>query len=55
MIKILTDDVELLKEVCKSLSYSLIMAEGGAFRYIASDDEIADCLRDEGLKVEVEK
>lgn len=53
MIKILTDDVELLKNVCKSLAYDFIMAEGGEFRYVASDNEIADCLRDEGLEVEV--
>lgn len=29
MIKILTDDVELLKDVCESLAYSLIMTSGG--------------------------
>jgi hypothetical protein len=55
MIKILTDDVELLKDACKSLAYSLIMTSGEAFRFTVSADEIADCLRDEGLKVEVEK
>lgn len=55
MIKILTDDVELLKNVCESLAYSLIMASGGAFRFTVSADEIADCLRDEGLKVEVKE
>lgn len=53
MIKILTDDIELLKEVCKSLAYSLIIAEENEFGYIVQDDEIADCLRDEGLEVEV--
>lgn len=55
MIKILTDNVELLKEVCKSLAYDLIMAEGGEFRYIASDNEIADCLKNEGLEVEIKE
>ena len=55
MIKILTDDVELLKDVCESLAYSLIMTSGGAFRFTVSADEIADCLRDEGLEVEVEE
>lgn len=53
MIKILTDDIELLKEACESLAYRLIIAKGSAFRYTVSDDEIADCLRCEGLKVEV--
>ena len=55
MIKILTDDVELLKEVCETLAYNLIMAEGGEFRYYTiSDDEISNCLKCKGLKVEVE-
>ena len=55
MIKILTDNVELLKEACESLAYDLIMEDGSEFRYTVSDDEIADCLRCEGLKVEVEE
>ena len=56
MIKILTDDVELLKDVCESLAYDLIMAEGGEFRYYTvSDDEISDCLKCEGLEVEVKE
>lgn len=55
MIKILTDDVELLKEACESLAYSLIMIEGNAFRYTISDNEIAYYLRCEGLEVEVEE
>ena len=53
MIKILTDDVELLKEVCRNLAYSLIIAEENEFGYIVSDNEIADCLKYKGLKVEV--
>lgn len=55
MIKILTDDVELLKDVCESLAYSLIMASGEAFRFTISADEVVDCLRNEGLEVEVEE
>lgn len=55
MIKILTDDVELLKEACESLAYDLIMAEGCEFRYTVSDNEISDCLKCEGLEVEVEE
>ena len=55
MVKILTDDVELLKDVCESLAYSLIMASGVAFRFTVSENKIADCLRDEGLKVEVKE
>lgn len=55
MIKILTDDIELLKDACKSLAYSLIMATEEEFKFTISEDEIADCLRDEGLKVEVKK
>ena len=43
MIKILTDDVELLKDVCESLAYDLTMAKGSQFRYTVSDDEISDC------------
>lgn len=55
MIKILTDDVELLKETCESLAYDLIMAKGSQFRYTVSDDEISDCLKCEGLDVEVKE
>lgn len=55
MIKILTDDVELLKEACKSLARNLIMLEGSVFRYTVSDNEIADYLRCKGLEVEVEE
>ena len=55
MIKILTDDVELLKDVCESLAYDLIMAKGSQFRYTVSDDEISDCLKCEGLEVEVKE
>lgn len=55
MLKILTDDVELLKETCESLAYDLIMEDGSDFRYTVSDDEIADYLRSEGLEVEVKE
>ena len=44
MIKILTDDIELLKEVCESLAYDLIMECDSDFRYDVSDNEMADCL-----------
>lgn len=53
MIRIKTDDAELLKEACESLAWRV------AYFYlnpcIRSDKEIAKILRCEGLEVEVEE
>lgn len=54
MIKILTDDVELLKEVCESLAYDLEQYANPS-QFTVSDEQVANSLRCEGLKVEVEK
>lgn len=52
MIKILTDDVELLKEACESLSHDLVQYAYPT-QFAVSDEQIADCLRCEGLDVKV--
>lgn len=52
MIKILTDDIELLKEACESLAYDLEQYAHPT-QFAVSDEQIADCLRCEGLEVEV--
>ena len=52
MIKILTDDVELLKEACKSLAYDLEQYANPS-QFTVSDEQVANSLRCEGLEVEV--
>lgn len=56
MIKIKTDDIELLKEVCESLAYDKIWSDNhNGRRYCVSDEEVANILKLEGLDVEIEK
>lgn len=54
MIKIVTDDVELLKEACESLAYDLEQCANPS-QFTVSDEQVANSLRCEGLKVEVEE
>ena len=51
MIKILTDDVELLKEACESLAYDLAQYANPS-QFTVSDEQVANSLRCEGLEVE---
>ena len=57
MNKILTDDVELLKEACESLAYDLEQYANHAnpYQFTVSDEQVANSLRCEGLEVEVEE
>ena len=52
MIKILTNDVELLKEACESLAYDLEQYANPS-QFAISDEQVANSLRCEGLEVEV--
>ena len=54
MIKILTDDVELLNEACESLAYDLEQYANPS-QFTVSDEQVANSLRCEGLEVEVEE
>ena len=54
MIKILTDDVELLKDVCESLAYDLAQYANPS-QFTISDEQVANSLKCEGLKVEVKE
>ena len=54
MIKILTDDVELLKEACESLAYDLERYANPS-QFTVSDKQVANSLRCEGLEVEVKE
>lgn len=54
MIKILTDDVELLKDVCESLAYDLEQYANPS-QFAVSDEQVANSLRCEGLEVEIEE
>ena len=54
MIKILTDDVELLKEACESLAYDLEQYANPS-QFAISDEQVATSLRCKGLEVEVEE
>ena len=54
MIKILTDDVELLKKACESLAYDLEQYANPS-QFTVSDEQVANSLRCEGLEVEVKE
>ena len=54
MIKILTDDVELLKEACESLAYDLEQYANPS-QFAISDEQVANSLRCKGLEVEVKQ
>lgn len=53
MIKILTEDIELLKKACKNLAYELAMETGSPFRYTVPNEEIVSILKCKGLETEV--
>lgn len=52
MIKIKTNDLELLKEALESLAYQIVYLENPR-QYACSDEQIATILRCEGLEIEI--
>lgn len=55
MIKIKTDNIELLKEVCESLAYDKIWSDNhNGCRCCVLEEEVANILKCEGLDVDIE-
>lgn len=53
MIKIVTDNIELLQDICESLAYKIANYENPN-QHSVSDEQVVNILRCEGLEVVIE-